>query len=113
MPEPLLVVLALIIAIGVVAILVLLLRPRAAPVDHAAEQRLAELKGHVQALQQTVPQRLDAVTQNLDQSKQTSTKNTTDHLQQLHARLSVIDSAQKNITAVSYTHLTLPTKRIV
>src|ERR1035441_10507313 len=29
---------------------------------------------------------------------QTSTKNTTDHLQQLHARLAVIDSAQKNIT---------------
>ena len=28
----------------------------------------------------------------------TSTKNTTDHLQQLHARLAVIDSAQKNIT---------------
>ena len=98
MPETLLVVLALIIAIGVVAILVLLLRPRAAPVDHAAEQRLAELKGHVQALQQTVHQRLDAVTQNLDKSMQTSTKNTTDHLQQLHARLSVIDSAQKNIT---------------
>ena len=98
MPETLLVVLALIIAIGVVAILVLLLRPRAAPVDHAAEQRLAELKGHVQALQQTVHQRLDAVTQSLDKSMQTSTKNTTDHLQQLHARLSVIDSAQKNIT---------------
>ena len=98
MPDTLPVVLALIIAIGVVAILVLLLRPRAAPVDHAAEQRLAELKGHVQALQQTVHQRLDAVTQNLDKSMQTSTKNTTDHLQQLHARLSVIDSAQKNIT---------------
>ena len=98
MPETLLLVLALIIAIGVVAILVLLLRPRAAPVDHAAEQQMAELKGHVQALQQSVHQRLDAVTQNLDKSMQTSTKNTTDHLQQLHARLAVIDSAQKNIT---------------
>ncbi len=43
MPETLLVVLALIIAVGVIAILVLLLRPRAAPVDHAAEQRLADL----------------------------------------------------------------------
>jgi DNA recombination protein RmuC len=98
MPETLLLVLALVIAIGVVAILVLLLRPRAPVADPAAEQRIAELKGHVQALQQTVHQRLDAVTQNLDKSMQTSTKNTTDHLQQLHARLAVIDSAQKNIT---------------
>ena len=74
MPETLLVVLALIIAIGVVAILVLLLRPRAAPVDHAAEQRLADLNTRIQTmgemlaraqsqLQQTVHERLDAVTQ--------------------------------------------------
>ncbi len=108
MPETLLLVLALIIAIGVVAILVLLLRPRAAPVDLAAEQRMAELKAgsrpwanageRAAQLQQTVNQRLDAVTQNLGESMKTSTKNTTDHLQQLHARLAVIDSAQKNIT---------------
>jgi len=98
MSETLLLVLALIIAIGVVAILVLLLRPRAPVADPAAEQRIAELKGHVQSLQQTVHQRLDAVTQNLGESMKTSTKNTTDHLQQLHARLAVIDSAQKNIT---------------
>jgi DNA recombination protein RmuC len=109
MPETLLVVLALIIAIGVVAILVLLLRPRAAPVDLAAEQRMAGLNAQVKAmgellanaqarLQDTVHQRLDAVTQNLGESMKTSTKNTTDHLQQLHARLAVIDSAQKNIT---------------
>ena len=98
MSETLLLVLALIIAIGVVAIIVLLLRPRGPVADPAAEQRIAELKGHVQALQQTVHQRLDAVTQNLGESMKTSTKNTTDHLQQLHARLAVIDSAQKNIT---------------
>ena len=108
MPETLLVVLALIIAIGVVAILALLLRPRAAPVDLAAEQRMAGLNAQVKAmgellanaqarLQDTVHQRLDAVTQNLGESMKTSTKNTTDHLQQLHARLAVIDSAQKNI----------------
>src|SRR5664279_5224799 len=103
MPETVLIVLALVIAIGVVAILVLLLRPRAPVADPAAEQRIAELKGHVQALQQTVHQRLDAVTQNLDKSMQTSTKNTTDHLQQLHARLAVIDSAQKNITDLAST----------
>src|ERR1039457_6425830 len=114
MPETLLVVLALIIAIGVVAILVLLLRPRAAPVDYAAEQRLAELNTRIQTmgemlaraqsqLQQTVHERLDAVTQNLGESMKTSTKNTTDHLQQLHARLAVIDSAQKNIQDLAST----------
>jgi DNA recombination protein RmuC len=49
-------------------------------------------------LQQTVHERLDAVTGRLGDSMRTSTKDTTEHLQQLHARLAVIDSAQKNIT---------------
>jgi DNA recombination protein RmuC len=109
MSETLLLALALIIAAGVVAIIVLLVRPRTAPVDQAAEQSMMELKAHLQAmgqmlanaqsqLQQTVHQRLDAVTQNLGESMKTSTKNTTDHLKQLHERLAVIDSAQKNIT---------------
>ena len=109
MPETLLIVLALIIAAGVVAILVLLLRPRAPAADPAAEQRLTELNTRIQTmgellaraqsqLQQTMHERLDAVTQNLGESMKTSTKNTTDHLQQLHARLAVIDGAQKNIT---------------
>jgi DNA recombination protein RmuC len=109
MSEALLLALALIIAAGVVATIVLLLRPRAAPVDQAAEQSMMELKANLQAmgqmlanaqsqLQQTVHQRLDAVTQNLGESMKTSTKNTTDHLKQLHERLAVIDSAQKNIT---------------
>ena len=114
MPETLLFVLASIIAIGVVAIIVLLLRKQPAPADLAGEQRMAELKANLQAmgqmlanaqsqLQQTVNQRLDAVTQNLGESMKTSTKNTTDHLQQLHARLAVIDSAQKNITDLAST----------
>ena len=126
MSETLLLVLALIIAIGVVAIIVLLLRPRAPVADLAAEQRLAELNANLQAmgqmlanaqsqLQQAVHQRLDAVTANLGQSMQTSTKNTTDHLQQLHARLAVIDSAQKNITdlatQVSSLHSVLANKQ--
>ncbi len=108
MPETLLVVLALVIAIGVVAILALLLRPRAAPVDLAAEQRMAALNAQIKSmgemlanaqaqLQQSVSHRLDTVTQHLGESMKTSTKNTTDHLQQLHARLAVIDSAQKHI----------------
>jgi DNA recombination protein RmuC len=41
------------------------------------------------------------VTHNLGQSMQTSAKHTTEHLQQLHARLAVIDSAQKNITELA------------
>ena len=112
--ETLVLVLGLVIAIGLLAIIVLLLRSRAAPADPAAEQRLAELNARIQAmgemlgnahsqLQQAVHQRLDAVTQNLGQSMQTSTKHTTDHLQQLHARLAVIDSAQKNITDLAST----------
>src|ERR1039457_1543645 len=114
MPQPLLLVLPLIIAIGVIAIIVLLLRPRLPVADPAAEQRLLELNANLQAmgqmlanaqsqLQQAVHQRLDAVTQNLGESMKTSTKNTTDHLQQLHARLAVIDSAQKNITDLAST----------
>ena len=51
MPQTVLLVLALIIAAGVIAIIVLLLRPRAPVANPAAEQQLAELKGHVQALQ--------------------------------------------------------------
>jgi len=114
MPETLLIVLALIIAAGVVALIVLQLRRQPPAVDPAAEQRLRELNARLDAmgswlqnshtqLQQTVNTRLDAVTQNLGESMKTSTKNTTDHLQQLHARLAVIDSAQKNITDLAST----------
>ena len=114
MPETLLIVLALVIATGVVAIIVLQLRRQPPTVDPAAEQRLTELNARLDAmgswlqnshtqLQQTVNTRLDAVTQNLGESMKTSTKNTTEHLQQLHARLAVIDSAQKNITDLATT----------
>src|SRR5665647_491539 len=109
MLETLIIAFGLIIAGGLIAIIALLLRPRTPASDPAAEQRLSEmcirdramgemLAGAQSQLQQTVHQRLDAVTQNLGESMKTSTKNTTDHLQQLHARLAVIDSAQKNIT---------------
>lgn len=114
MLETLIIAFGLILAGGLIAIIALLLRPRSAPTDPAAEQRLADLNARIQAmgemlagaqsqLQQTVHQRLDAVTQNLGESMKTSTKNTTDHLQQLHARLAVIDSAQKNITDLAST----------
>jgi len=114
MPETVLLILALIIAVGVAAIIVLLLRKRAPVTDVAAEQRLHELNARLDAmgswlqhshtqLQHTVNTRLDAVSQNIGESMKTTTKNTTDHLQQLHARLAVIDSAQKNITDLAST----------
>jgi len=112
MTETILVVLGLTIAIGVVAIIALLLRQRTPLVDPVAEQRLAQVNANLQTmgqmlaaaqsqLQQSVNQRLDAVTQNLGESMKTTAKHTTDHLQQLHARLAVIDTAQKNLTDLS------------
>src|SRR6476619_7217002 len=97
------------IAIGLMVVIVILLWPRKPPQDPVAEQRMADLNARVLAmgdllaraqsqLQQTVHERLDAVTARLGDSMRTSTKDTTEHLQQLHARLAVIDSAQKNIT---------------
>src|SRR5215470_2461217 len=96
-----------IVAIGVIVVIVMLLWPRKPPPDPVAEQRMADLNARVQTmgellaraqsqLQQTVHERLDAVTARLGDSMRMSTKDTTEHLQQLHARLAVIDNAQKN-----------------
>jgi DNA recombination protein RmuC len=98
-----------IVAIGVIVVIIMLSRSRKPPQDPVAEQRMADLNARVQAmgellakaqsqLQHTVHERLDAVTARLGDSMRTTTKDTTDHLQQLHARLAVIDTAQKNIT---------------
>jgi DNA recombination protein RmuC len=114
MAETLLLVLAAVVAAGVVAIIALLLRPKAPQSDPTAEQRLTELNARLDAmgnwlqnahsqLQQTVNTRLDTVSQNLGESMKTTAKHTTDHLQALHARLAVIDSAQKNITDLAST----------
>ena len=66
---------------------------------NARVQAMGELLAKAQSqLQHTVHERLDAVTARLGESMRTTTKDTTDHLQQLHARLAVIDTAQKNIT---------------
>ncbi len=119
MSETVLLALALVIAIGVVAIIVLLLRPRAPVADPAAQERLLALNARLDGMatwlqnahgqlqqtvqasqgqfQQTVNQRLDAVTARLGESLSASTNTTAEHLQNLHARLAVIDSAQKNI----------------
>jgi DNA recombination protein RmuC len=97
------------VAIGIIVVIVMLARARKPPHDPVAEQRMAELNARVQTmgellaraqsqLQHTVHERLDAVTARLGESMRTSTKDTSDHLQQLHARLALIDNAQKNIT---------------
>jgi len=112
MSQTLLLVLALAIAAGVIAIIVLLLWPKAPVADAAAEARITELTATVQTmgqmlasaqaqLQQHVNQRLDAVTQNLGESMKTSTKHTVENLQKLNERLAVIDSAQKNISELA------------
>ena len=85
---------------------------RMAELDRATELGLAQIHGRLDAmgtwlqssqgqLQELMNQRLDAVTARVGETLQTSTKNTTDHLQQLHSRLAVIDGAQKNITELA------------
>jgi DNA recombination protein RmuC len=114
MSETILLTVGLLVAAGVVVIIVLLLRPHTAAPDHAAEQRMADLNARIQTmgellaraqsqLQQTVHERLDAVSQTLGQSMQTSTKHTVENLQKLNERLAVIDGAQKNITDLATT----------
>jgi DNA recombination protein RmuC len=104
----------LLLIIGLITVIALLVRKPEPVADPEADQRLRELNARLDAmgswlqnshtqLQHTVNTRLDAVSQNLGESMKTSTKNTTDHLQQLHMRLAVIDNAQKNITDLAGT----------
>ena len=115
--------LGILLLFGLAAVIVLLLRPRAPVADPAAEQRLVALNARLDGMaswlqnahgqlqqtmqasqgqfQQTVNQRLDAVTARLGESLTASTATTAEHLQNLHARLAVIDSAQKNITELA------------
>ena len=85
---------------------------RMTELDRATGQGLAQIHGRLDAMgawlqtaqgqfQESVNQRLDAVTARVGETLQTSTKNTSDHLQQLHSRLAVIDGAQKNITELA------------
>jgi DNA recombination protein RmuC len=109
MTEMLLIACGIAIVAGILLIIIILLRPRAPEVDRTAELQSIELNARIQALgdmlgkaqsqlQQTVHERLDAVSQNLGVSMQTSTKHTVENLQKLNERLAVIDNAQKNIT---------------
>src|SRR4029079_9612081 len=73
------------VSIGVIVVIAILLWPRKPPHDPAAEQRMAALNARVQVmgellakaqsqLQQTVHERLDAVTARLGESMQNSTQ---------------------------------------
>ncbi|MBS0249384.1 MAG: DNA recombination protein RmuC, partial [Proteobacteria bacterium] len=106
--------LAALVVIGVIAILIILLRPKPPVKDLEGEQRLRELNARLDAmgawlqnahgqLAQTVNTRLDTVSQHLGESMKTTAKHTSEHLQALHSRLAVIDQAQKNITDLSST----------
>lgn len=105
---------AALLVICVIAILVILLRPKKPVADPEQDQRLRELNARLDAmgswlqsahgqLAQTMNSRLDAVSQNLGESMKTTAKHTSEHLQALHSRLAVIDSAQKNITELAST----------
>ena len=120
MIDPFLLAIGLFIVVVIAAVAVLLLRPPVPVTDPAAEQRMVALNSRLDGMatwlqnahgqlqqtvqasqtqfQQTVNQRLDAVTARLGESLTASTNTTAEHLQNLHARLAVIDSAQKNIT---------------
>lgn len=102
------------LVICLIAILIILLRPKKPEVDAEQDARLRELNARLDAmgawlqnahgqLAHTVNTRLDAVSQNLGESMKTTAKHTSEHLQALHSRLAVIDQAQKNITDLSST----------
>ena len=123
METALLVAVGLLVGLGIAAFGFFVTRPRTAPVDPAAEQlaaqqaqqadqRIVELGARVQQmgdllakaqsqLQHNVNERLDAVTQRIGVSMQTTAQHTAENLQKLHERLAVIDHAQKNLTELT------------
>lgn len=114
---------ALALVLLLVVIVVLWRNARAGAASEAAarelEMRLAELAhsqgemtGRVQTMAEVfgarqselvkaLTERLDNVSHRLGQSMSETQKNTHENLQQLHARLAVIDSAQANISALA------------
>lgn len=117
MMDPLLVIaLSLAVGLGIAAFVIFVVRPRTAGTDSMAAERMIELNTRVQQmgellakaqsqLQQTVHERLDAVSKGLGESMQVSTRHTGEHLAKLNERLAVIDNAQKNITDLA-SHVT-------
>jgi DNA recombination protein RmuC len=115
---PIIAVVAGVVAIAALAIMAIVLRrsrrapdPQAALMDqlaHDQSEAAARLeamigllaKGQTQ-LQHAVNERLDSVSHRLGDSLEKTKQSTTENLQKLNERLAVIDSAQKNITALA------------
>lgn len=113
MDTVIIIVVALVAGLGLGALIVLFARPRGES-DRAAEIGLSNLNTRLNdmalwlqsahgKLEHTVNTRLDAVSTRVGDTLTNTAKDTTDRLQQLHARLAVIDSAQKNITDLAST----------
>jgi DNA recombination protein RmuC len=91
----------LVIGLAAGAVIAFLVRPRAAETDRTAEQGLAQINARLDNMGSWLQNAHGTLQQTVNQQLQATTKNTTDHLQQLHARLAVIDNAQKNITELA------------
>ena len=123
METALLVALGLVVGLAISGLVIFIGRSRTPATDPAAaqlaveqiaaaqlaDQRIVELSARVQQmgellhqaqgrLQNSVNERLDAVSLHLGTSVQTATKHTTENLQKLNERLAVIDHAQKGLT---------------
>jgi DNA recombination protein RmuC len=110
MPDNTIIIIAcLLVGLAAGALIAWLARPRAAEPDRAAEIGLSNLNTRLNdmamwlqnahgKLENSVNTRLDAVSARVGDTLTNTAKDTTDRLQQLHSRLAVIDTAQKNIT---------------
>ncbi len=67
----------------------------------ALAEKMAELSGRLQQTQSGVNERLDALAGRLGDGLREQTEKTGDHLKELHERLAIIDTAQKNLTDLS------------
>jgi DNA recombination protein RmuC len=115
---PIIAVVAVVVACGALAVMAIVLwRGRSVPdpdaglmdqLAHDQSEAAARLeamigllaKGQSQ-LQHAVNERLDSVSSRLGDSLEKTKQSTTENLQKLNERLAVIDSAQKNITALA------------
>lgn len=65
-------------------------------------QTMAEVFGSRQSdMTRAMSERFDSMSHKIGQSMAQTTRNTHDHLRQLHERLAIIDSAQKNISSLT------------
>src|SRR6185312_15348532 len=86
---------------GFAVVIALLLRPRAAEPDKGAEQAITQLNARLDNMGSWLQNAHGSLQQTVNQQLQATSKTTSEHLQQLQARLAVIDTAQKNITELA------------